>query len=327
MRMVDNPGAEPLPKPNSSSRPRRTTRSSDARQIDIPSHRPARPRIDAGGTMSAAARAASISLDTQHLKSCFRSGRPSLASFDLDWFRTICLAARNLDHVHLILRMLHDGLGASACALVNIGPTRYSPIFELLVGVPGSLRKAIKARRVVDDPMMVACEQRVLGFAASDLERVIEMNDRRRATLALYEAHGLRDGFTVPLCVPGEPRGFCSFGFADPDDLTLDVMGVINLASAMLFETARRVSGMWLEHRLPSELTQRQVDCVAGVARGLNDNQIAWQLGIGVQTVHDHLDAARKRYGAHKRADLAVQAIRAGDLHWNRIVGDPLLGP
>ena len=323
MVVVDDFGTERAARSGSSGRTRGETRSGEAGQIDQSRHRVSRPRIDAGGTRSAAARASSISFDTPRLKSCFRSAQPTLASFDLDWFRTLCLAARNLDQVHLILRMLHEGLGASAAALVNIGPTRYAPIFELLVGVPGSLRKAIKARRVIDDPMMVACEQRVLGFAASDLERVIDMNDRRRATLAIYEAHGLQDGYTIPFCVPGEPRGFCSFGFADPEQLTLEVMGVISLASAMMFETARRVLGMWIEHRLPFELTERQIDCVAGVARGLNDNQIAWQLGIGVETVHDHLEAARKRYGAHKRTDLAVQAIRAGDLHWNKIVGDP----
>ena len=287
-----------------------------------------RPRA-ATGTETAGQIIAALALTSQkefekpRLKSCFRSAVPTFASFDVDWFRTICLAARNLDHVHSILRMFHEGIGANACAFGSVGPTRFAPIFELLVEVPDSLLKAIKSRRVIDDPIAVACEQRILGFAASDLGRVIEMNDARRKTMAIYAAHGLFDGFTVPFCVPGEPRGYCSFGFANPDALTVEVMAIINLAAAMLFETSRRVLGMWIEHRLPSELTPRQIDCVAGVAQGMNDLQIGWDLGISVQTVREHLEAARKRSGARTRTDLAVQAIRSNDLHWNRIVGDP----
>ena len=257
----------------------------------------------------------------QRLRSCFRSARPSLASFDTEWFLNLCLAARNLDDVNAIFHLIYEGIGASAGALVNIGPTRYTPIFELLIDVPDTLLEAIRARRVIDDPMAVACEQRVLGFSASDLERIIEMNDRRRETMAIYAAHELNEGFTVPFCVPGEPRGYCSFGFTDPEDLTTDVMAIINLAGGVLFETARRVLGMWVERRRNAELTPRQVDCLAFAARGLNDGQIAWELGISTQTVHEHFESARKRYGAHKRLDLMVCAIRSGDLHWDRITG------
>ena len=261
---------------------------------------------------------------SRSLRSCFRSARPSLATFDLDWFVKLCLAARDLDDVHVILHMLHEGIGASASALVNVGPTRSSPIFELLNDVPDTLLEAIRSRRTIDDPLMVACEQRVLGFAASDLDRIIDMTEARREMMAIYAAHGLVDGFTVPFCVPNEPRGFCSFGFADPDDLTMDVAGIINLTGNIMFETARRVQGMWTERRIRAELTPRQLDCLAGAARGLNDGQIAWELGISTQTVHDHIEAARRRYGARKRTDLMVRAIRSGDLHWDRITGRTL---
>ena len=64
--------------------------------------------------------------------------------------------------------------------MVNVGAERQHSIFEILIDVPEALVDEIRSRRIIDDPLMVACEQRVLGFAASDLDRIIAMNDRRR---------------------------------------------------------------------------------------------------------------------------------------------------
>lgn len=257
----------------------------------------------------------------QRLRSCFSAPSPRLGDFDASWFSNLCLAARNLEDVHDILRMVHAGLGSKACVLAQIGPTRFLSSFQLLVDVPDALATAIVSRPMADDAVMTACKQRVLGFAWSDLERIIQMNERRRETLAIYASYGMHEGFTVPLSVPGEPRGFCSFAWEDPRDATLDVMAIIVLAAQCMFETARRVLGLWVERRERLELTPRQIDCLAGVACGLNDAQIAHELGISVETVHDHLEVARKRYGAHKRTDLMVKAIRSGELPWSRITG------
>ena len=255
----------------------------------------------------------------QPLRSCFKAARPTLATFDVDWLAKLCLAARNMDDVHAIFQLIHDGVGSHASAIVNVGPTRLQPIFEILIDAPDALVDEIRSRRVIDDPMMVACEQRVLGFAASDLDRIIEMNDRRRETMAIYARYGHEEGFTVPCCVPGDARGFCTYGWTNPEDLTMDVMMILNTASMMLFETARRVLGLWVERPVQVELTPRQIDCLAGSARGLHDAQIAWELGISVPTVQGHFESARRRYGARKRMDLMVCAIRSGDLHWDRI--------
>ena len=103
--------------------------------------------------------------------------------------------------------------------------------------------------------------------------------------MAIYARYGHEEGFTVPCCVPSEPRDFCTYGWTEPEDLTFDVMMILSTASTMLFETARRVSGLWVEHRTHVALTPRQIDCLAGWVRGLSDSQIAWELGISVPTV------------------------------------------
>ena len=257
--------------------------------------------------------------DISGVRSVFRTSNRRLEDFDVDWFCSLGLAAENLDHVHTLLRMVMEGVGATACVLCQVGQTREGSLFELQVDCPQELVRALKARPVSDDAIMVACEQRVLGFQWADLERVIDMNDRRRETIALYNMHGLEDGYTVPFCIPNEPRGFCSFGFADAEQLSFEQMGIMQMAAPTLFEVARRVQGLWKERRVPLGLSQRQTECVTLVAQGLSNAQIAYSLGISIDTVHAHLEVAKKRYGAKKRVDLVVKAIRSGDLHWDRI--------
>lgn len=258
--------------------------------------------------------------DRERMRPLFFRDSQRLADLDVDWLATLGLAAENLEHVAMLLRMVMEGVGATACVLCQVGHTRPDSIFEIQVDCPQELVCEVKSRKVVDDAIMMACEQRLLGFQWSDLERVIEMNDRRRETLALYAAHGLEDGYTVPLCVPNEPRGFASFGYADASNLSFQQMSIIQLTVPLLFETARRVQGLWKEHRMPLGLSHRQVECVTLVAKGFSDAQIARKLGISVETVHDHIEAAKRRYGAKKRVDLVVKAIRSGDVHWNKIV-------
>jgi LuxR family quorum-sensing system transcriptional regulator CciR len=61
--------------------------------------------------------------------------------------------------------------------------------------------------------------------------------------------------------------------------------------------------------RLRPILTSRQRDCLILVARGKNDNQIAEVLGISGQTVHKHIEAAKKRYGVSTRMQLVMHAL------------------
>lgn len=257
--------------------------------------------------------------EREGIRSLFFENSQRLEDLDFDWFCSLALAAENLEHIRMLLQMVMEGVGATACVLCQIGDTRAASILEIQINCPQELVRAVKSRKVGDDAIMVACEQRLLVFQWSDCERVIEMNDRRRETLALYSAHGLEDGCTVPLCVPNEPRGFCSFGYADASKLSFQQMGIMQVTAPILFEAARRVQGLWKEHRLPHGLSQRQAECVTLVAQGLSDAQIARRMGISVDTVHDHIELAKRRHGAKKRVDLVVKAIRSGDVHWNKI--------
>jgi len=60
--------------------------------------------------------------------------------------------------------------------------------------------------------------------------------------------------------------------------------------------------------RRPS-LTQRQRDCIVLAARGKSDRCIAEALGISNQTVHKHVEAAKKAYAVSTRVELILRLL------------------
>ena len=67
-------------------------------------------------------------------------------------------------------------------------------------------------------------------------------------------------------------------------------------------------------------LTPRQRDCVVLVARGKSDRQIAAILGISNQTVHKHVESAKRRYAVATRIELVVRALFVSQLSLAEIV-------
>ena len=63
---------------------------------------------------------------------------------------------------------------------------------------------------------------------------------------------------------------------------------------------------------LIEELTERELEVVAGVARGLTNNAIGSCLGISVETVKTHVVNAKGKLGARDRTQMAVMALLYG---------------
>jgi DNA-binding CsgD family transcriptional regulator len=56
-------------------------------------------------------------------------------------------------------------------------------------------------------------------------------------------------------------------------------------------------------------VTPRQRECIVLVARGKSDRQISDILGISPETVHRHVEAAKKRFAVATRVELVVLAL------------------
>ena len=165
------------------------------------------------------------------------------------------------------------------------------------------------------DPVHRACQMTTVGFAWSQLPRMIPLTRRDLAVLEAAARQGLGTGFTVPAHVPGEVNGSCSFA-ADPRrPLPEDHLPLAQLVGAFAFEAARRLVRMRSAERAPlPRLTDRQRDCVVWAARGKSDWEISRILGVSHETVIRHLKQARERYGVGKRTLLTVHALFDGTI-------------
>ena len=67
-------------------------------------------------------------------------------------------------------------------------------------------------------------------------------------------------------------------------------------------------------------LTVRQRDCLLLVARGKSDREIAAALGISNQTVHKHVEAAKKRFDVSTRMQLVIHALFARQLELSEVI-------
>jgi LuxR family quorum-sensing system transcriptional regulator CciR len=164
------------------------------------------------------------------------------------------------------------------------------------------------------DPVHRASHLTSVGFAWSQLPKMIQLTRRDLAILDLADASGIGDGYTVPAHVPGESNGSCSFATTRGKRLPEEHLPTAHLIGAFAFEAAR---GLWRVREatgpLP-RLTDRQRDCLVWAARGKSDWEISRILGIGQETVIQHLKTARERYGVAKRTQLAVSALFDGTI-------------
>lgn len=164
------------------------------------------------------------------------------------------------------------------------------------------------------DPVHRASHLTSVGFAWSQLPRLIELTPRDREILDRAGCSGIGDGFTVPAHVPGESNGSCSFATRQGRPVPEEHLPVAQLVGAFAFEAARRLWRMRGTDAPRRSLSDRQRDCVIWASRGKSDWEIARILGISHETVTQHLKQARQRYGVSKRTMLTVSALFDGTI-------------
>ena len=167
-----------------------------------------------------------------------------------------------------------------------------------------------------DDPVLVACQKSGAPFIWSDVPKLISLSERQEEILRAAQSAGLGGGFTVPIHIPGEITGACSFSTSSGRDVPEASLPAAHYVGSFAFEAARRMVQRGASKRHPARtlppsprLTRRQLDCVVLAGRGKSDKDIAQILGIADQTVHQHMEDAKRRYDVATRMQLIVRAL------------------
>jgi LuxR family quorum-sensing system transcriptional regulator CciR len=170
-----------------------------------------------------------------------------------------------------------------------------------------------------DDPVLAACQRTVAPFSWDDLPRIIEMTPKQASYMKVAAKEGLRRGWTVPIHIPGEASGLCSFVLSSARDLPKESLPAAQYLACFAFEAARRLAGRG-DPPLP-RLTRRQLDCVVLAARGKSDWVAGQILGLAPDTVHKYLEQAKARFGVSSRTELVVRALYDGQLSFGDLLG------
>ena len=246
-------------------------------------------------------------------------------TFELQDFVRQCNVATSEEQLFDLLDLATRRLGFEQFAMGHhvdlTGPP--ADAMRLTTYDPAWVETALGKRYFVDDPIHAASMKTAVGFLWSDVPKMIQMTGRQNGILEAARRFGLAEGFTVPVHVPGEYRGTCSFGARSLDNLQPDALPTAQLIGVFAFEAARRIMRARQRHEkgssIPS-LTERQLACVTLVAAGKTDWEIGRILGISEGTAHEHIEAARKRYGVVKRTQLVIRALFDGQISFSDIL-------
>lgn len=230
-----------------------------------------------------------------------------------DRFSEAAAACRSLTELRLLLVDAASELGFRYVALLHHSALA-DPRYPLrLDNYPEEwVRELIEHRLIDDDPVHLASSRTAFSFEWAELDRLLPLGRRQLQILERSRHHGIGEGLTVPVNVPGEPAGSCSFALALGSELPRDRLICAGSVGVLAFAAARRLAGLPAAAPRP-HLSRREVQCLRLVAAGKSDWEIGVILGISVETARQYLKRARLAYGVVTRAQLVALALRD---HW-----------
>ena len=159
------------------------------------------------------------------------------------------------------------------------------------------------------DPVHLASRRASTAFLWTDLRLLLPLGHDQKRILERSRQFGLGEGMTVPVNVPGEPSGSCSFAVRRGQDLPHQRLLCAELVGAHAFRAARRLADLPGDGARP-HLSRRELECLRLVAAGKTDWEISVILGISVETARQYVKRARLAYDAVTRAQLVVLGLR-----------------
>ncbi len=175
---------------------------------------------------------------------------------------------------------------------------------------PAGWEEELAANHLIGaDPVHHASARTNIGFSWSELPELVPIGQREREVLERAKRFGIGDGFSVPVNVPGEPPGSCSFAIRPGVELPSRRLLCAEQIGAHAFRAARRIHDYPAAGHRP-HLSRRERQCVRLLAAGKTDWEIAAILGISVETAHQYVKRARAAYDVVSRAQLVACGLR-----------------
>jgi LuxR family quorum-sensing system transcriptional regulator CciR len=183
------------------------------------------------------------------------------------------------------------------------------------------IEQSLEKQLFIVDPIHAVSARAKRPFQWSEVGEFIRLTGQQRDILTRAKPYGLAAGFTVPVNLPGEYQGSCSFAAANLDKLHPYAFPLSQYITSFGFECARRLS-QEQDGRQPEPVphfTTKQRESLILVGRGKTDAEIGAVLGISRTTAHDHVEASRRAYGNAQRTYMVVRAVYDGVITFEEI--------
>jgi LuxR family transcriptional regulator, quorum-sensing system regulator BjaR1 len=174
-------------------------------------------------------------------------------------------------------------------------------------------RSAIEEDRkyYLRDPMLRELYRTADPFSWKEVLSRHQLCDGDRAIVSDAAAWNMREGFVIPLY--GIGGQFHAVTMAGPKPRTdTDARAKLLLLSIFAYAKARKLSKR-PANPVPT-LRPRQREALQWVAVGKTDWEIAQIMRISENTVHKHIENAKRAIGVTTRVQAVVDAIRTGQL-------------
>jgi LuxR family quorum-sensing system transcriptional regulator CciR len=173
-----------------------------------------------------------------------------------------------------------------------------------------------------EDPILHAAQRRIGGFAWKRVGDILPLKPAHSDILDSAAREGLRDGYTIPANVPGEPCGAVSFASRQTGRLTQASCWCADAIGRTAFQVTRELRGLCTDPPRAPHLNTREIQTMRRLTIGESDKQIARALGISPETVRQYVKMARAAYGARTRTELVVRALRDGHIRFDEDCGE-----
>lgn len=241
-----------------------------------------------------------------------------LSILDMETFLRAFRSARNEEDLYEALIRVTHTLGFGQFAMGHHVDLTSPPqgAIRLTTYDENWISHVHERRYFAEDPIHLASTKMMNGFSWNEVGGIIHLTPRHKQILAEAVGFGLGAGFTVPVHLPGEFQGSCSFAARSLDDIQENSLPIAQLCGTFAFEAARKIMRrqMKLEDGNVPDLTPRQIEALILVGRGKTDGEIGDILGIARATAHEHVEGVRRAYGNAQRAYMIVRALFDGQI-------------
>ena len=157
------------------------------------------------------------------------------------------------------------------------------------------------------DPLLDMLPGSRTPFTWSDLRAERRLSKAGTDSLNRAAAEGWTEGLAVPMAGAGHRMGLVSLVGNRPIDTT--ARHYLTLISVCLHHHARTLVSKDGFPLPPAGLSQREIEAIGHVARGLSDAGIGAAMGVAKSTAHEFVEKARAKLKVRNRAELIALAV------------------